>query len=137
MPTIFYVLFLVVVVNQIADPTFLHRRSCSRFLKQAAPLVLLGVGQLFVLVAGEFDLSVGALITVLSVAAAELISGDPDKTLWVMGVMLLIAVVVGVGNGVITNVLRCTVVHRHAGDDAGAERRVLLLDQRRTARLAG
>jgi len=105
-PTIFYVFLLLLVVNQIADPTFLTPSVALAFLKRAAPLVLLGVGQLFVLVAGELDLSVGALITVLSVAAAELISGDPDKTLWVMGVMLLIAVVVGIANGVITNVLR-------------------------------
>ncbi|MDQ6670122.1 MAG: ABC transporter permease, partial [Chloroflexota bacterium] len=105
-PTIFYVLLLMMVVNQIADPTFLTPSVFLAFLKRAAPLLLLGLGQLFVLVAGEFDLSVGALITVLSVAAAELISGDPDKTLWVMGVMLLMAVVVGVANGLITNVLQ-------------------------------
>src|SRR4030088_1912088 len=89
-PTIFYVLLLMLVVNQIADPTFLAPSVFLAFLKRAAPLLLLGVGQLFVLVAGEFDLSVGALITVLSVAAAELISGDPDKTVPVMGGMLFI-----------------------------------------------
>jgi ribose transport system permease protein len=105
-PTIFYVLALVMILDQVADPSFLTPSVFLAFLKRATPLMLLAGGQLFVLVSGEFDLSVGALITVLSVAAAELISGDPEKTWWVMGVMLVLAVVVGIGNGVITNRLR-------------------------------
>ena len=105
-PTIFYVLVLLLILDQVADPTFLSPSVFLAFLKRAAPLMLLAAGQLFVLVSGEFDLSVGALITVLSVAAAELISGDPDKTWWVMGVMLVIAVLVGIGNGAITSGLR-------------------------------
>ena len=33
------------------------------FLKRAAPLVILAAGQYFVIVSGEFDLSVGSLVT--------------------------------------------------------------------------
>jgi ribose transport system permease protein len=105
-PTIFYVLVLLLVMDQLSDSTFLTPPVFLAFLKRAAPLMLLAAGQLFVLVSGEFDLSVGALITVLSVAAAELISGDADKTWWVMGVMLVLAILVGLGNGVITSALR-------------------------------
>jgi ribose transport system permease protein len=105
-PTIFYVLVVLLILDQMADSTFLTPPVFLAFLKQSAPLMLLGAGQLFVLVSGEFDLSVGALITVLSVAAAELISGDPDKTWWVMGVMLVLAILVGVANGAITTRLR-------------------------------
>jgi len=105
-PTIYYVLLLVLLADALTDPTFLTPPVFLAFLKRAAPLMLLGAGQLFVLVAGELDLSVGALITCLSVAAAELISGDPDKTWWVLGVMLILAVAVGVANGAITTALR-------------------------------
>ena len=46
------------------------------FVKKAAPLVILAVGQYFVIVAGEFDLSVGSLVGAQVVIAAQLIDGD-------------------------------------------------------------
>ena len=48
--------------------------------KRAAPLMILAAGQLFVIVSGEFDLSVGSLVTAVVVAAAGLTEGVPDRT---------------------------------------------------------
>ncbi len=64
--------------------------------------MVLAVGQLFVIVAGEFDLSVGSIITVVVVAGAVLTAGDPNLTYPVLGGLLLFGVLVGLVNGVIT-----------------------------------
>jgi ribose transport system permease protein len=68
--------------------------------------VILAAGQYFVIVSGEFDLSVGSLVTVVVVVAARLIDGDPGNTWPVIALCLAIGVAVGVVNGVITTRLR-------------------------------
>ena len=65
------------VPSRSATPTSSTRRRCWPSLKRAAPLVILAAGQYFVIVAGEFDLSVGSLVTAEVVIAARLIDGDP------------------------------------------------------------
>ena len=74
------------------------------FLKRAAPLMILAAGQLFVIVSGEFDLSVGSLVTVVVVAAAGLTEGDPDRTWWV-ATCCCSGILVGLVNGIVTTTL--------------------------------
>ena len=64
--------------------------------------MILAAGQLFVIVAGEFDLSVGAIITTVVIVAARLIDGDPNRTWPIIGLLLLGGIVVGLANGLIT-----------------------------------
>src|SRR6266545_805990 len=60
----------------------------------------------FVLVAGEFDLSVGALMTACVVISARVGEGDPDRTWWIIPLLLGLGVLVGLANGVVTTLLR-------------------------------
>ncbi|GAB4003832.1 ABC transporter permease [Glycomyces albus] len=76
------------------------------FLKQAAPLVILAAGQYFVIVSGNFDLSVGALVGAQVVIAARLIDGEESRTLPVIGLMLVFGAAVGLANGLITTALK-------------------------------
>ena len=59
------------------DENFLTPEGFLAYLKTAAPLAILAIGAYFVLASGEFDLSVGSLVTVTAVVAAKLIDGDP------------------------------------------------------------
>jgi ribose transport system permease protein len=103
---IFIVLLVLLVWITIVNPNFVDPPVFLAFLKRAAPLVILAAGQYFVIVSGEFDLSVGSLVTVVVVVAARLIDGDPGKTWPVIALLLAIGVVVGVVNGLITTRLR-------------------------------
>jgi ribose transport system permease protein len=103
---IFLVLLVLLVWIAIVNPNFLEPPVFLAFLKRAAPLVILAAGQYFVIVSGEFDLSVGSLVTVVVVVAARLIDGDPARTWPVIALLLAIGVGVGVVNGVITTRLR-------------------------------
>src|SRR5438874_11814767 len=76
-PPIWFVLIVMWALVVWQDTAFLEPSSLVLFGKQAAPLAVLALGQLFVVVAGEFDLSVGSLITACVVVAARVGDGDP------------------------------------------------------------
>jgi ribose transport system permease protein len=103
---IFLVLLVLLVWITIVNPNFVEPPVFLAFLKRAAPLVIIAAGQYFVIVAGEFDLSVGSLVTVVVVVAARLIDGDPGRTWWVIALLLAIGAAVGLVNGLITTRLR-------------------------------
>ena len=90
----------------VLNPSFLEPGPFLAYLKRAAPLVILATGAYFVLVSGNFDLSVGSLVTVVVVVAARLIDGDPGKTWPVIVLLLLIGAAVGLFNGVVSTILR-------------------------------
>ncbi len=103
---IFLVLLGLLVWITVLNPNFTNPPVFLAFLKRAAPLMILAAGQLFVIVSGEFDLSVGALITAVVVAAAGLTEGDPDRTWWVIALLFGLGAVVGLVNGFVTTRLR-------------------------------
>lgn len=100
------VLIIILGVIIYLNPAFLEPPVLLAFLRRAAPLIILAAGQVFVIVSGGFDLSVGSLITVTVVVAAAVSGGDPDALVPVMALVLMIGVLVGLVNGVVTTMLR-------------------------------
>ncbi|WP_129667648.1 ABC transporter permease [Phytoactinopolyspora endophytica] len=105
-PTVFALLVVVFVVIFVMNPSFAEPPSMMAFLKKAAPLVILAVGQYFVIVCGELDLSVGSLVGAQVVIAAALIDGEESRTVPVLFVMLAFGILVGLVNGLITTLLK-------------------------------
>ena len=104
--TIFILLLILWVWITILNPTFAEPGPFLAYLKRSAPLVILAAGAYFVLVSGNFDLSVGSLVTVMVVVAARLIEGEPSRTWPVILLLLGIGAVVGFANGFISTILR-------------------------------
>jgi ribose transport system permease protein len=100
------ILGVLLILVAIRQPDFLAPASLMSFLGRSAPIVLLAAGQYFVIVSGEFDLSVGSLVTAEVVIAARLIDGDPARTWPVVALVLVSAALVGLANGLITTWLR-------------------------------
>ncbi|GAA2356331.1 ABC transporter permease [Nonomuraea africana] len=103
---IFAVLAALLVAIAVANPFFLEPAGFLAFVKRAAPLVILAAGQYFVIISGEFDLSVGSLVTVEVVVAARLIDGDEAATWPVLALVIVIGLLVGLVNGAVTTLLR-------------------------------
>jgi ribose transport system permease protein len=103
---IFLVLALLLIAIALRNPQGVTPEYYLALLKRAAPLMLLAAGQLFVIVSGEFDLSVGSIITGVVVGAAVITSGDDALAYPVMGLLLLFGVGVGLVNGFATTLLR-------------------------------
>ncbi|MCZ7375863.1 ABC transporter permease [Micromonospora sp. WMMC250] len=103
---ILVILGVLLVLVGIRQPDFLAPPSLMSFLGRSAPIILLAAGQYFVIVSGEFDLSVGSLVTAQVVVAARLIDGDPGRTWPVVLLLLAFGAFVGLVNGLVTTRLR-------------------------------
>jgi ribose transport system permease protein len=104
--TIFVLLLILWVWITILNPTFAEPGPFLAYLKRSAPLVILAAGAYFVLISGNFDLSVGSLVTVIVVVAARVIDNEPSRMWPVIALLLAIGVIVGFVNGFISTVLR-------------------------------
>jgi ribose transport system permease protein len=101
-PFIYYILAIVLIAILIRQPNFYQPTSFLSFLKRSAPIVIVAMGQAYVMIAGEIDLSVGSLVTVCAVAAAYIINNNPDNVSMAILWMVLISLAVGTINGLIT-----------------------------------
>ena len=100
------ILAALVILLAIRQPDFLSPPSLMSFLGRSAPIILLAAGQYFVIVSGEFDLSVGSLVTAQVVVAARLIDSEPSRTWPVVVLLLAFGAIVGLVNGLVTTRLR-------------------------------
>lgn len=103
---VYLVLIGIIVWISTINPRFATAPGFLSFLMRAAPMAILAAGQLFVIVSGGFDLSVGSLVTLTVLGSSMMINGNPDNTWWVIGVMLVIGVAVGLFNGAVTSYLK-------------------------------
>jgi ribose transport system permease protein len=64
------ILGLLVVILTLASPYFFTGDNLSNVLVQVAPLACLAIGQLFVILVGGIDLSVGSVLALCTVTGA-------------------------------------------------------------------
>lgn len=100
---IFILLYAAIAFIQ---PSYLEPGLFMNFLRRAAPLVILACGQLYVILTGGFDLSMGAVATLVVLAASMLINGDPEATWAVIGALYLMGISVGLLNGLVVAFLK-------------------------------
>lgn len=93
-------LVLLVVVFQILNPTFLSTGNISSMLVAAAILIILAVGQTFVVATGGIDLSVASMMTLGAVTFGQTYTSG-----WGLLWSSVAAVVAGAAAGVINGVV--------------------------------
>src|SRR3954470_17801895 len=91
------ILVVLLVIMTVASPFFMTGDNISNVAVQVAPLACLAVGQLFVILVGGIDLSVGSLLALCTVTGALAYNGGG---VLVIPVMLLTGMAVGLLNGV-------------------------------------
>src|SRR5579875_3202179 len=79
-------LVLLVVIFQVENSKFLSAGNLTNLLVQAAVFVLLGMAEVFVLLLGEIDLSVGYVAGIGGVIMGEL-TGYPLSLPWWVGIL--------------------------------------------------
>ncbi|WP_153395195.1 ABC transporter permease [Ornithinicoccus halotolerans] len=89
-----------------ANPVFGQPESLIRFVGRTAPIAIAALGQYFVIVSGEFDLSMGAVVTTQVVIAGNLIGQEDSRVVPVLLLMLVIGALIGVVNGLATTWLK-------------------------------
>lgn len=84
-------LIILVVIFQIQSSAFLSTRNFSNLLVQGAPYVLLGMAEVWVLILGEIDLSVGYVAGIGGVITAILASGSNNYPWWAAIIVAIVA----------------------------------------------
>jgi ribose transport system permease protein len=94
----------------LAEPQFHSVANLINILKQSSYLVMLATAQMLVLITRGFDLSVGTVIAMISVASSlvmvSVLNGNPEA----FGLAIFLAWVVGLGVGVAVGVTNGLVV---------------------------
>ncbi len=105
-PAIYFILAALLIWISFENPNFPQPEVFLAFLRRATPLLILAAGQLFVIVTGGFDLSVGSLITLTVLGGALLTDGNADRTPLAIVTLYLIGLGVGIFNGLVVSYLR-------------------------------
>lgn len=90
----------LVIIMAFASPVFLDSGNLFNILRTASIFAIIGVGQTFVMTAGQIDLSVGSMLAMVMVGAGALVVND-----WPIPVAFLFAVLFGASLGVINGLV--------------------------------
>jgi len=103
---VFILLIGLLAAIVVLNPSFGEPSSFIRFVGRTAPIAIAAIGQYFVIVGGEFDLSMGSVVTMQVIVAGNLIGQDDSKVVPVLVLMLVLGAFIGLVNGLITTLLQ-------------------------------
>ncbi len=93
-------LIVLCIVFAFLSPSFSSPRNVGNLLRQIAPILLIGIGQSYVLITGNIDLSLGSVVGMSCMISATLMTKGMNP--WAaMLLTLLVCIGVGILNGVL------------------------------------
>lgn len=98
---IYVALVLLMLVASVLAPAFYSRGNLLSLSRTAAVLALVTIGQTFVVLGGGIDLSVGGVMAMTTIIAADITHGKNDKVLVAVLVALALSSAVGLLNGLL------------------------------------
>ncbi|HBG76522.1 ABC transporter permease [Eubacteriales bacterium mix99] len=97
-------LVVLCVVFGILNPSFFSGRNVGNLLRQVAPILIIGIGQSFVLITGNIDLSIGSVVGMSCMLSATMMANGVNP--WVATfATLACCLMIGIVNGEL--VARC------------------------------
>lgn len=93
-------LLVLCIVFGILSPNFFSGRNVGNLLRQVAPILLIGIGQSYVLITANIDLSIGSVVGMSCMISATLMSKGMNPWLAVL-ITLAACLAVGLINGVL------------------------------------
>ena len=91
-------LIILCVVFGILNPNFFSSRNVANLLRQIAPIIIIGIGQSYVLITGNIDLSIGSLVGMSCMMSATLMTKGVNPWLSLI-ITYLACIVIGILNG--------------------------------------
>jgi ribose transport system permease protein len=96
----------IVLLAMGASESFRSPYNLNNVIIQMIALGLVSLGQSFAILAGDVDLCVGGIISIVTVAAASLMKDSALSMASVAALALLIGVAIGVINGLLTSIIK-------------------------------
>jgi ribose transport system permease protein len=103
---VFLLVVLLLIVVTIYQPSFAEPGQFMRYIRDVAPVAIVAIGQYFVIANGHFDLSQGSIVTMQVIVAGNLVGQNPDRSVPVLALMLVLGLAIGLVNGVLTTMLK-------------------------------
>ncbi|MCL2164435.1 MAG: ABC transporter permease [Oscillospiraceae bacterium] len=97
--TVFLGLILIYIVFAVLNDRFASLDNTWNLLRQIAPYIIIGVGQGYVLITANIDLSIGSVVGMTAMTSATLMCNGVNQWL-ALSVSLVLALLVGVLNGI-------------------------------------
>lgn len=98
---IYVALVLVLIAAGLLSPAFYQPANIFNILRQASALGILSVGQTIVMIGGGIDLSVAAVMQLVTVGVAEIAKGRDEGVIAAVVIMLVLSMIVGWVNGLL------------------------------------
>jgi ribose transport system permease protein len=98
--TVTFGLIALCIVFGIINPTFFSNKNVGNLLRQIAPTLIIGIGQSYVLITGNIDLSIGSVVGMSCMISATLMTKGVHPLAAVL-ITLICCLIVGVLNGVL------------------------------------
>jgi ribose transport system permease protein len=105
-PPVFLIFIVLFIIVSFLSPTYSTATGIMAFLRRTAPLAILAIGQMIVLATGGFDLSMGAIVTLVCLVSSLLLANDEANTYPTIGLMLLLGAGIGLFNGFVVTFLK-------------------------------
>ncbi len=91
-------LIVICVIFGIINPLFFSGDNIGNLLRQIAPILLIGIGQSFVLITGNIDLSIGSIVGMSCMVSATMMTKGVDP--WLASfITIIICILTGLLNG--------------------------------------
>jgi ribose transport system permease protein len=106
-PVVFALLGMIVLLA-LVSPRSAEPSNLINLIRQGGPLALVAIGQTMVMISGGLDLSVGSVVILSDVMAAQMISGQEERVIPVVLLVLGIGALIGLANGILVVLLNVT-----------------------------
>ena len=98
--TVFIGLIVLCIMFSLLSSNFSSQRNVENLLRQIAPILIIGIGQGYVLITSNIDLSIGSVVGMSCMISATLMTKGVDPMFSVL-ITLLCCLAVGVLNGLL------------------------------------
>jgi ribose transport system permease protein len=95
-------LIILCIVFGIMNPIFFSSRNVANLLRQIAPILLIGIGQSYVLITGNIDLSIGSVVGMSTMISATLMTKGMAPSAAVF-ITIICCLAVGLSNGLLVS----------------------------------
>ena len=102
--SVFAALIVMIIVFALINPLFFSATNITNLLRQVAPILIIGVGQSFVLITAGIDLSIGSVAGMSCMISATLMTKFNMNPILTVLITIICCLAIGLVNGLLLSV---------------------------------
>ena len=104
--SVFAALIVMIIVFALINPLFFSATNITNLLRQVAPILIIGVGQSFVLITAGIDLSIGSVAGMSCMISATLMTKFNMNPILTVLITIICCLAIGLVNGLLISVAK-------------------------------